>query len=244
MTPRGSAVFGDSAGATSPRWPRTSSATRAGPPISHQALIYPGVDLTMSFPSIQARAKGPMLTGKLLAAFSGHYLGPEGGIGARDPLVSPYWRDDLAGLPPALVQTADLDPLRDEGLAYAGRLDEAGVPVRATNYLGAVHGFVELPRHVDRRGPGPARAGHRTAPPPRAPRWVCPRLGLAQAGTGEGRCDRVGRRRLLGFGTPSPGPQHHPASRACACPSWTSSGSATTACRSSCWPTAASATST
>ena len=53
----------------------------------------------------------------------------------RDPLVSPIF-GDLAGLPPALVQTADLDPLRDDGIRYARALAEAGVPVRLTNYVG------------------------------------------------------------------------------------------------------------
>ena len=48
-------------------------------------------------------------------------------------------------MPPALIQTADLDPLRDEGQAYAVRLAKAGVAVRATNYLGAVHGFMSFP---------------------------------------------------------------------------------------------------
>ncbi len=139
------AVCGDSAGGNLAAVATHVVRDEGGPPIRHQALIYPGTDLTMSFPSIQTRAKGPLLTGRLLEAFSGHYLGPGGGIGARSPLVSPYWQEDLSGLPPALVQTADLDPLRDEGLAYADRLAEAGVPVRATNYLGATHGFVSYP---------------------------------------------------------------------------------------------------
>lgn len=139
------AVCGDSAGGNLAAVATQVIHDEGGPAISHQALIYPGVDLSMSFPSVQARDKGPMLTGRLLRAFSSHYLGPKGGIGARHPLVSPYFREDLSGLPPALVQTADFYPLRDEGLAYAGRLAEAGVPVRATNYLGAVHGFVGYP---------------------------------------------------------------------------------------------------
>lgn len=137
------AVCGDSAGGNLAAVATHVIRDEGGPPISHQALIYPGVDLSMSFPSIQTRAKGPVLTEPVMRVLTGSYVGPEGD--ARNPLISPYWQDDLAGLPPALVQTADLDPLRDEGLAYAGRLAEAGVPVRATNYLGAVHGFLSYP---------------------------------------------------------------------------------------------------
>jgi acetyl esterase len=66
-------------------------------------------------------------------------------VDPADPGVSAYWRKDLHGMPPALIQTADLDPLRDEGLAYAERLADAGVPVRATNYLRTVHGFMSFP---------------------------------------------------------------------------------------------------
>ncbi len=137
------AVCGDSAGGNLAAVATQVIRDEGGPHISHQALIYPGVDLSMSFPSIRARAKGPMLTEPVLRVFTESYVGPE--ADPRDPLISPYWREDLSGLPPALVQTADLDPLRDEGLAYAGRLAEAGVPVRATNYLGSVHGFISFP---------------------------------------------------------------------------------------------------
>jgi acetyl esterase len=139
------AVCGDSAGGNLATVATHVIRDEGGPAIAHQALIYPGTDLSMSFPSIKHQAAGPFLTERMLKAFAGHYLGPDDGIGANHPLVSPYWRDDLSGLPPALVQTADLDPLRDEGLAYAGRLTEAGVPVRATNYLGAAHAFVSYP---------------------------------------------------------------------------------------------------
>ncbi|MGV1009137.1 MAG: alpha/beta hydrolase [Dermatophilaceae bacterium] len=139
------ALVGDSAGGNLAAVSTHVIRDEGGPRISHQGLIYPATDLTMSFPSIRARADGPWLTVSMMRMFSGHYLGPDGGIGLGNPLVSPYWREDLSDLPPALVQTADMDPLRDEGQAYAARLAQAGVEVRATNYLAGVHGFVSFP---------------------------------------------------------------------------------------------------
>ena len=112
--------------------------------IAHQALIYPATDLSKSFPSVHENGDAPMLTEAKMDAFIAHYLGPDP-MDLRDPAISPYWRADLTGLPPALVQTADIDPIRDEGLAYAARLADAGVPVRVTNYLGTVHGFASIP---------------------------------------------------------------------------------------------------
>ena len=115
-----------------------------GPVIAHQALIYPGTDATMSQPSIRQHADAPVLTRPKIEAFLAHYRGPDG-LATQDPLLSPLWAADHSGLPPALVQTADLDPLRDEGALYATRLSDAGVPVRLTNYLGAPHGFASFP---------------------------------------------------------------------------------------------------
>lgn len=98
----------------------------------------------MSFPSVAELADAPMLTRREIVAYLHRYLDGSG-LDAKDPLVSPLWADDVSGLPPTLVQTADLDPLRDEGLAYAARLADAEVPVRVTNYLRAPHGFASIP---------------------------------------------------------------------------------------------------
>jgi acetyl esterase len=110
--------------------------------LRHQALIYPATDLTMSSPSIREHAEAAILTRRSMDAFRDHYVAP--GHDPRDPLVSPLF-GRLEGLPPALVQTADLDPIRDDGIRYAGALRAAGVPVRLTNYLKVPHGFLSMP---------------------------------------------------------------------------------------------------
>jgi acetyl esterase len=138
------AVSGDSAGGNLAAVVCQVVRDEGGPAIAHQALLYPATDATMSQPSIVEHAHGPILTKAKNDVFLDHYLGASG-LSAADPLVSPLWAASHAGLPPALVQTADLDPLRDEGALYAERLAAAGVPVRYTNYVGVPHGFASFP---------------------------------------------------------------------------------------------------
>ena len=104
-----------------------------------QLLIYPAVDLTMSFPSIRTMARGGMLEYPDLIRHSNHYLGDRD---RKDPRVSPLFAASHAGLPPAFVATAGFDPLRDEGNAYADRLAAAGVSVRRHCYNSLFHGFI------------------------------------------------------------------------------------------------------
>lgn len=138
------AVSGDSAGGNLAAVTCQVVRDDGGPTISHQALLYPGTDATKSQPSIREHARAPILTRAKLDAFLDLYLGPDG-LSPKDPLVSPLWAASHADLPPALVQTADLDPLRDEGRLYAERMAAAGVPVRHTNYVGVPHGFASFP---------------------------------------------------------------------------------------------------
>lgn len=138
------AVCGDSAGGNLAAVACQVVRDEGGPAISHQALLYPGTDATQSYPSVREHAGAPMLSRQHMDAYLELYVG-RSGLRRDDPLVSPVLARDLSGLPPALVQTADLDPLRDEGIAYAQRLEVSGVPVRATNYLGAPHGFLSIP---------------------------------------------------------------------------------------------------
>ena len=138
------AVSGDSAGGNLSAVVCQVVRDEGGPTISHQALLYPATDATKSQPSITEHAKGPLLTRAKIDTFLDHYLGPDG-LSADDPLVSPLWAPSHADLPPALVQTADLDPLRDEGRLYTERLAAAGVSVRHTNYVGVPHGFASFP---------------------------------------------------------------------------------------------------
>lgn len=138
------AVSGDSAGGNLAAVAAQVLRDEGGPALVHQALIYPSTDATSSFPSVGEHADGRVLTKRSIDAFLDHYLSGSG-LAKDDPLVSPLWATDHSGLPPVLVQTADLDPLRDEGLAYAEALRRAGVPVRVTNYLGVPHGFASFP---------------------------------------------------------------------------------------------------
>lgn len=111
--------------------------------ITHQVLYYPSLDLDFDvdrYPSLRENARGYGLETAGLAPWNSYYV--ESGADPADPLVSPVKRVDLSGLPPALVVTAEFDPLRDEGELYARRLADAGVDVTLSRYAGANHGFV------------------------------------------------------------------------------------------------------
>ncbi len=138
------AVAGDSAGANLSASATVVLRDEGGPTLAHQALIYPAVDATCSFPSVREHADAPILTRAQMDAFIDHYVDGSD-IPRTDPLISPLWAPDHHGLPPALVQTAEFDPLHDEGLAYAETLRRAGVRVRSTSYLGVPHGFASFP---------------------------------------------------------------------------------------------------
>ncbi|MFW6641445.1 alpha/beta hydrolase [Nocardiopsis algeriensis] len=113
--------------------------------ISHQVLLYPSVDLdfdTERYASLRDNAEGYGLETRALKPHNAFYL--DSGADPADPLVSPIKREDLSGLPPALIVTAEYDPLRDEGELYGRRLEEAGVEVEVRRYGGATHGFLAL----------------------------------------------------------------------------------------------------
>ena len=105
-----------------------------------QVLVYPNTDLTFSLPSVREKASGWGLDADGALWFAEQWVPDE--ARRSDPRVSPLLEPDLTGLPPAVVVTAEHDPLRDEGEAYAARLTEAGVPVRARRERGLVHGFL------------------------------------------------------------------------------------------------------
>jgi acetyl esterase len=114
-----------------------------GPEIWFQALLYPITDLAVDTDSWkQFGEKNPMLTREHMQLFADAYV-PRG-TNPLDPRISPLRAENLGGLPPTLVITAEFDPLRDDGEAYAARLREAGVPVRLTRYDGSAHGFAQL----------------------------------------------------------------------------------------------------
>ena len=136
-------VMGESAGGNLSAVACLLARDRSGPPIAHQALLYPSTDLTLASPSIARHATAPVLSRADVLAFREHYLGPQD---RRDPRASPLLADDHAGLPPALVQVAEHDPIRDDGVRYADALRAAGVPVRLTEYAGMPHGYLNFPQ--------------------------------------------------------------------------------------------------
>jgi hypothetical protein len=102
----------------------------------------PATDLALTRPSVaEYSAPGSFLDHTALAWFAGHYLG---GRDPADPALSPFYAADLAGLPPALVITAECDPVRDDGEAYAARLRAAGGQAEVVRYPGQLHGFFAM----------------------------------------------------------------------------------------------------
>jgi acetyl esterase len=137
------AVGGDSAGGNLATVIAMRCRDAGGPALAAQLLIYPVTD-SSSFETSSHRelGEGYFLTRAAMEWFTGHYVASADQ--KRHPEVSPLLAPDLSGLPPALVITAEFDPLRDEGEAYAQRLQQAGVPVTVSRYPGMIHGFVSM----------------------------------------------------------------------------------------------------
>jgi acetyl esterase len=136
------AVMGDSAGGNLAAVVSQLARDAGGPGLVSQVLIYPGVDATLASPSIDRLADAPFLSRDDIVDFLDRY---HPGADRTDPLLSPLLAADLRGLPRALVQTAEHDPLLDDGRRYAQALAGAGVPVRYTEYADSPHGFITLP---------------------------------------------------------------------------------------------------
>ncbi len=139
-------VVGDSAGGNLAA-AVTLMARDAGIPIKCQVLTYPAVDATLSAASIQENKQAPLLGEAEMKWFYGYYL-DGASVDARHPLVSPLFASSHAGLPAAFVSTAEFDPLRDEGEAYAKQLAAAGVTVEAKRYNSVFHGFMLMSKII------------------------------------------------------------------------------------------------
>jgi acetyl esterase len=143
------AVGGDSAGGNLSAVVAQMARDRGGPPLVFQLLIYPVTDAARDTQSYRENAEGYLLTAGDMAWFWNHYLGDARARGA-EAYASPIRAASLAGLPPALVITAEFDPLRDEGEAYGAALESAGVAAKVTRYDGMIHGFFGLGAMIDR----------------------------------------------------------------------------------------------
>ena len=118
-------VVGESAGGNLAAAVCLLAKERSGPQIRHQALLYPAIDLTLSSASMLANDREPILSAADMGEMRDRYLGDQD---PRDPHASPIFAQDHSGLPPALIQVAEHDPLRDDGIRYAEVLTEVRCP--------------------------------------------------------------------------------------------------------------------
>jgi acetyl esterase len=145
--PRRIAIGGDSAGGNLAAVVAQMARDRGGPTLVYQLLVYPVTNYGYDTASYTENAEGYLLTRDAMMWFWNHYL--RSAADGDNPLASPLRANDLRGLPPTMVLTAEFDPLRDEGEAYAMRLQEAGVPVTLKRYAGTIHGFFSLGAVLD-----------------------------------------------------------------------------------------------
>ena len=117
---------------------------RGGPHISFQLLLYPvtAPEHESEHESYTVNGEGYMVTRGDMRWFWEHYVNSPDEF--KDPYASPLLADDLGGLPPGMVITAEFDPLRDEGEAYAAALRDAGVPTVLRRAQGLVHGYFSM----------------------------------------------------------------------------------------------------
>jgi acetyl esterase len=151
------AVMGESAGGNLSAVVSLAARDRGGPAIAHQALFYPATDMSDSGTALLAARANPnpaFVHPDEIEAYHRMYLGSGGD--AASPLASPMLAPSHEGLPSALIQVGEHDPLHDDGVRYAGKLRAAGVPVRLTDYGGMPHGFMNFPGLC--RGAKPALA--------------------------------------------------------------------------------------
>jgi acetyl esterase len=141
------AVGGDSAGGNLAAAVAQMARDRGEPALTYQLLIYPALNADYTTASYRENGEGYLLTRAAMIWFWNHYLTSP--ADARNRAACPLQASDLSGLPPALVITAEYDPLRDEGEAYATRLGKAGVPVDTRRYKGMIHGFFQLSGVMD-----------------------------------------------------------------------------------------------
>jgi acetyl esterase len=119
-----------------------------GPALAFQLLVYPVTLRDFDTVSYEENADGYSLTRDSMRWFWDHYLASE--ADASNPYAAPMQAESLKGLPPALVITAEYDPLRDEGEDYAHRLQDEGVSTKCTRYDGMMHGFFGAPAVLDK----------------------------------------------------------------------------------------------
>lgn len=141
------AVAGDSAGGNLGAVAALMARDRGGPALRFQLLVYPVTNHDFDTDSYRENADGYFLSAEMMQWFWRHYLA-EPAHGA-EPYASPLRADDLTNLPPSLCITAEYDPLRDEGEAYAEKLRDAGNQVTLTRYDGMIHGFFGMDAILD-----------------------------------------------------------------------------------------------
>ena len=141
------AVGGDSAGGNLAAVVAIAARDAGDLPIAYQLLIYPATDQHRDAPSHQRNGQGYLLTSDTMDYFTGHYIPDPAGY--LDWRASPLLHPDLSRLPPALVLTAGYDPLRDEGIAYAQRLSEAGSRATHLSFERQIHGFILMGKVLD-----------------------------------------------------------------------------------------------
>ncbi len=148
IDPQRVVVGGDSAGGNLAAVIALLARDAGAPSIRLQVLVYPAVDARMGHPSVDENGTGFLLSKGDMVWFYGHYgLGQV--VQADDWRLSPLLTASLADVAPAYVITAELDPLRDEGEAYAAALEAAGVPVQHRRFDGMIHGFFGMNGTID-----------------------------------------------------------------------------------------------